>query len=152
MSGLPPIALTVIPPVGLPWWVWVVLWVALVLALLLMLGLSAWALVRKGLGVLDAAGTLADSTLVLDAEERALTPPQRAILADLRDIRQREAARRLRRAERRRLRRDRRLARARRIVSLDASRHPWPAAWYPTARGRAHRVSLRNSHPHSEGS
>ena len=138
--------------VVIAWWGWLVIWSALVLALLVMLGAFAWVLFRKGLGVLDAVGELAESTAVLEAEERALTPPQRAILADLRDIRAREAARRFRRAERRRLRLDRRLARARRITTLDASRHPWPADWYPSARSRSQRVSLTHSHPHSEGS
>lgn len=138
--------------VEIAWWAWLTIWGGLVLVLLIMLGAFAWVLFRKGLGVLDAVAQLADSAAVLDAEERALTPPQRAILADLRDIRAREAARRFRRAERRRQRLDRRLARARRITTLDASRHPWPAEWYPSARSRSQRVSLTHSHSHSEGS
>jgi hypothetical protein len=145
-SGALPVSATI------AWWGWLAVWSVLVLSLVVMLGVFAWVLFRKGLGVLDAVAQLADSSAVLDAEERALTPPQRAILADLRDIRAREAARRFRRAERRRQRLDRRLARARRITTLDASRHPWPTDWYPTARSRSQRVSLTHSHPHSEGS
>lgn len=136
----------------IPWWGWLTIWSVLVLGLLVMLGVFAWVLFRKGLGVLDAVSQLAESAAVLDVEEQALTAPQRAILADLRDIRARENARRFRRAERRRLRWERRLARARRITTLDASRHPWPADWYPSARSRSQRLSLTHSHPHSEGS
>lgn len=137
---------------ALPWWAWLVIWSLLVIALLAVLAVSAWILFRKGIGVLDATAQLAETTAVLEAEERALTPPQRAILADLRSIRDRESARRFHRAERRQRRLERRLARARQITRLDASRQTWPADWYRPARSRVQRVSWSDSHPHSEGS
>lgn len=112
------------------WWAWLVIWSALVLALLVMLGLSAWWLFRKGIGVLDAIGELADATAVLEVDDPVLPRQQLAVLADARDIRRREAARRFHRAERRRLRHERRMARARRITSLDASTVRWPDDWY----------------------
>lgn len=116
--------------VAMPWWAWVIIWSLLVIALLAVVAVSAWILFRKGLGVLDALAQLAGTTAVLEAEERALTPPQRAILGDLRRIREREDARRFGRAERRRLRHERRLARARRITNVDATRVEWPADWH----------------------
>lgn len=117
-------------PVVIQWWGWVLIWGALVLALLVVLAVGVWRLFRKGMGVLDAVAELAETTAVLELDDSPLPRQQRAVLADLRDIHRREDARRAHRAERRRLRHERRMARARRITRLDASRVRWPDAWY----------------------
>lgn len=117
-------------PEGIQWWGWLLIWSGLVLALLVMLGVSAWRLFRKGVGVLDAVGELAEAAEVLEVDDPVLPRQQLAVLAQARDIRRREEARRFHRAERRRLRHERRMARARRITTLDASAIRWPDDWY----------------------
>lgn len=111
------------------WWSWLIIWAVLVIALLAMLGFSAWWLFRKfvvlGSDLADLAGTLA----VVQPEETVHVRPELAVLGNLRDIQAREDARRFRRATRRRERHERRLARARRITRVDASRQQWPAEW-----------------------
>jgi hypothetical protein len=120
----------VIEPAEIPWWVWLLIWTGLVLALLIMLAVSAWWLFRTELGVLDAVGELADAAGVLEVDDPVLPRQQLAVLADAREIRRREEARRFHRAERRRLRHERRMARARRITTLDATTVRWPDDWY----------------------
>ncbi len=73
----------------------------------MLLGLSAWWLSRKGIGVLDALGELADATGVLEVDDPVLPKQHVAVLAAARDIHRREEARRFHRAERRRLRHER---------------------------------------------
>lgn len=119
-----------IEPAEIPWWAWLLIWSGLVLALLVMLAISAWWLFRKGIGVLDAVGELAEAVEVLEADDPVLPRQQLAVLAGARDIRRREQSRRFHRAERRRLRHDRRMARAHRITTLDASAVRWPDEWY----------------------
>lgn len=117
-------------PADIQWWGWILIWTGLVLALLVMLGLFAWWLFRKFLTLMDDVATLAETTAVLDADDAELLKPQLAVLAEVRDIRERESARRAHRAERRRLRWERRLERAKRITHEDASRIRWPEHWY----------------------
>jgi len=114
----------------IPWWVWMAIWGGLVLALLVMLGLFSWRLLRKFLVLTDEISDLAEASGVLEVDDSPLPQPAIAVLADLRDIRARENARRAHRANRRQERHDRRMSRARRITSVDAARHPWPTAWY----------------------
>ena len=112
------------------WWSWLVIWVVLALALLAMLGLSAWWLFRKFLVLTEDLAGLADTVAVLDPEAKKTVRPELAVLADLSEIRAREEARRFHRATRRRERHDRRMARARRITRVDASSQQWPPDWY----------------------
>ncbi|MBN9241052.1 MAG: hypothetical protein BGO97_15170 [Micrococcales bacterium 70-64] len=113
------------------WWGWILIWSGLVIALLAMLALFAWWLFRKAMRVLDDLGELADSTEVFDRVDESELPKQTlAVLADLREVRAREDARRAHRARRRSERHRRRLERARRITSVDASKTRWPADWY----------------------
>ena len=111
------------------WWGWIAIWGGLVVALLVMLGLSAWWLFRKGLRVLDDVADLADTSGILEVDDPALPQQAIAVLADARDIRAREQARRAHRANRRRMLHERRLARARRITSAEAAAQDWPADW-----------------------
>ena len=114
----------------LAWWAWLLIWSGLALALVAVLALGAWWLFRKSLTVLDDLADLADTAEILGVDEAELPAPTIAVLADLREIRAREDARRAHRARRRSDRRRRRLVRARAITSVDASRRRWPAEWY----------------------
>ncbi|MDH6180864.1 uncharacterized protein (DUF58 family) [Microbacteriaceae bacterium SG_E_30_P1] len=114
----------------LPWWVWLLLWTALVLALLVVVGALLWRSFRKFLGMVEATGELADQLGTLDIPEPVLDKPELAVLAVARDIRDREDARRARRSELRRSRHERRMARARRITRVDATSTMWPPDWY----------------------
>ena len=112
------------------WWGWLLLWAGLVLALLVMLALFAWWLFRKAMRLLDDVSELATTAEILAVDDVELDRPAIAVLADLRDIRAREDARRAHRSRRRNDRHRRRLARARAITSVDASKRQWPADWY----------------------
>ena len=113
------------------WWGWLLIWTGLVLVLAAMVALFVWRLFRKGFRLLDEVGELADTAAVFDGVYEPELPPQAiAVLADIRDIRAREEARKFQRSQRRSERHRRRLERARRITTLDASKVRWPADWY----------------------
>jgi hypothetical protein len=114
----------------IPWWGWLLIWTGLVLALLVTLGLLLWWLFRKAMRLLDDVDELAGTAEILAVDDVELPRPAIAVLADLRDIRAREEARKAHRARRRSDRYQRRMARARRITSADASARQWPADWY----------------------
>lgn len=111
------------------WWVWLIIWAALGLALLAMLGLCAWWLFRKFVVLTGDLADLAETLVVLEPDDPELARPQLAVLADIRDIRAHEEARQFRRSTGRRERHDRRIARARRITGVDALTQHWPAGW-----------------------
>jgi len=112
------------------WWSWIIIWVGLALALVAVLGFSAWWLFRKSLGLLDELGELAGRLEVLAVDDIEHVRPAIAVLQGASVIRAREDARRFHRRERRRLRHDARIARARRITSVDTAATQWPADWY----------------------
>ncbi len=134
------------------WWGWLLIWSGLVLALLVMLGLFAWWLFRKSLVLLDDLAELADTTAALEGEDAELVRPRLAVLTPAADIRAREEARQFHRRERRRRRVEARLARARRIIRVDATQVEWPAEWYHSARSRRQRLSWKHPLKDSEGS
>ena len=109
------------------WWSWVVIWVGLALALVVMLGLMAWWLFRKLMSVFHALEALADTTQLLDAAGEAIEDQrfERAILLDKSDLLARREYVRERSAERKILRRDTRLVRARAMAKLDSSTREW---------------------------
>lgn len=117
-------------PLGIAWWGWLLLWTGLVLALLVTIALLLWWLFRKAMRLLNEVGELAGTAGVLAVEDVELPKPAIAVLAQLRDIRAREEARRSHRARRRSDRHRRRIERAHRITSVDASTARWPADWY----------------------
>jgi hypothetical protein len=120
----------VIEPVEImPWWAWLLIWTGLVLALVVMLGLFAWWLFRKFLTLTDDLADLAERSALLEVDDPVLVKPEIAVLAQVRDIREREAARRAHRADQRRQRDERRMARARRITGPGAAQREWPADW-----------------------
>ena len=104
----------------IPWWGWLALWVSLVLALLVVLALSAWLLFRKFVRMLDDFGHLAESTIVFDgvdstaAERRPI-----AILEPYAEIVDRFSSRRQRTSLRRANRARRRIARGTAIIAVD---------------------------------
>lgn len=116
--------------VDIYWWGWVLIWAGLALALAVMLALFAWWLFRKFLVLMNDVADLAEKSAILEIDDPALVRPQIAVLASVREIRDRENARKFHRSERKRLRREARLARARRITTVDVSTRQWPADWY----------------------
>jgi hypothetical protein len=106
----------------IPWWGWLALWASLVLALLIVLVLSGWLLFRKFMRVMDDLDVLAAKSEVFDgATDDAPIRGPVAILEPFSEIWQRRNARRHRADERRTERRRIRLARARRIIAVDAT-------------------------------
>lgn len=121
----------------MPWWSWLIIWSALVLALLALIVLGALWLWRKLLRLFDDLGELAEQASVLEGVEDA--PDVRiepAILRDIDDVRRRRAIRVARKFERKRIRRVLRLERAKRITRVDPTQVEWPADWYRSRAGR----------------
>ena len=56
------------------WWVWVLVWTALALGLLVMLALFAWWLFRKFMVLLDDASALADRATILEFDDVDAAP------------------------------------------------------------------------------
>ncbi|CAN5171546.1 hypothetical protein BH09ACT3_BH09ACT3_01300 [soil metagenome] len=111
----------------IPWWGWLLIWGGLALALLAVLAVSAWRLIRTLLGLFDDLGELAGKAELLDraqdvADDQAV---DLAIVLGSVELRRRRDdlrwAVRLRRAERRRAR----LNRARALIRVDARRREW---------------------------
>lgn len=113
------------------WWVWVLVWAGLVLALLGMLVAFAWWLFRKSLVLLDDVGQLADRASILDIDDPTLVRPTPAVLLPLSAVQRREDERLQHRAERRAERRQARLDRARRITRADPMSLDFPEEWRP---------------------
>ena len=119
--------MTAVPGWGIAWWGRIAIWGGLMIVLLATVGLLLWWLFRKAITLLDDASALADAGL---DEEVELPKPVIAVLAEMRDIRAREDARRSHRRQRRTEKHRRRLSRARTITSAEASQQQWPAEWY----------------------
>lgn len=115
------------------WWGWLLIWTALVLAMLVVLGLFASWLFRKFLMLLNNVSKLAAKSALLEVEVSELARPEIAVLADPRDIRRRESARLAHRSAQRRERHERRITRARAITNPEVAEHLW----------QAHRDTLR---------
>ncbi|MGV8876060.1 MAG: hypothetical protein ACOH1K_00960 [Rhodoglobus sp.] len=127
----------------IPWWMWVVVWVSLVLILLAVLAVSAIALFRKALTVMTELSALVEKATNLggDAGDLGsvvgdlrgvaanLSPPQISVLVKLSSVRAQYEAHQVGRARLKRERHERRLARARRIIGRDATASRWPASW-----------------------
>ncbi len=101
------------------WWSWILIWGGLTLALIAMVALIAWWLFRKFMTLLDDLGELADRSAALDPADAERAPLPIAVLAEPRDIQEREAKRKHHRTESRRARHAARIDRARAITRLD---------------------------------
>ncbi|QAV69385.1 hypothetical protein ESZ53_02365 [Salinibacterium sp. UTAS2018] len=111
------------------WWGWLLIWVGLVLALLIMLAVVAWVLFRKAMVLMKDLSDVVDKTAILDVETEKISKPQIAILAEMAQIRDRHEAQRERRLGLTAARRERRLERGKKITRRDASRMQWPEGW-----------------------
>lgn len=111
------------------WWGWLLIWVGLVLALLIMLVVMAWVLFRKAMALMSDLSDVVDKTAILDVESEKLSKPQIAILTAMAEIRDRHEAQRRRRLELKEARRERRLERGKTITQRDASIMQWPKGW-----------------------
>ncbi|MET4782536.1 hypothetical protein [Glaciihabitans sp. UYNi722] len=111
----------------MPWWSWVIIWVGLSLAMLAMLGLMAWRLFKKLLGVFRELESLTEKAELLDAASEVLDDQQfeRSILLKKSEVVARREYVRARSAERKENRHVARLDRARVITRLDASTRQW---------------------------
>jgi len=113
----------------MPWWSWVLIWVALVLAMLGMLAWFGWWLFKKGLVAMEALGELAGRLELLDAASEDLAPEKPFVPAILRDRAEVQEAHRVLaelRAERKERRREARRARGRLLVTADLRKRTFP--------------------------
>jgi hypothetical protein len=111
----------------MPWWSWLVIWTCLVLALIVMLVVSAWRLFRKAISVFDELGTLAEKTELLDASLTELDEQQTdlAILQKFTEVRARRGRARDAATARRDARHAARVIRGRAIIRVDANSRQW---------------------------
>lgn len=109
------------------WWGWLLIWAGLVIALLAMLGLFAWNLVRRLLRLLEDFVALTDTVSILDG---ATAPdgqrPLNAVLEESEVVRARFSARMQHRADRKAARRQARIQRAKMITTADIKLKEWP--------------------------
>jgi flagellar biosynthesis/type III secretory pathway M-ring protein FliF/YscJ len=111
------------------WWGWLLIWVGLVLALVLVLAFLAFTLFRKAIALMHELSAVVDKTTALDVEFLELSKPQIAVLAEMSEIRAQHEAQQRRRADVKLARHERRIARAKRIITRDASTAQWPEGW-----------------------
>jgi hypothetical protein len=111
----------------MPWWSWLIIWVVLVLALLVMLGLFGWQLFRKVVAVFASLEALASTTELLESAGETLDDQHTtlALLQKRSEVVARRDRVREQAGERRRARHDARLDRARRITAVDANARHW---------------------------
>ncbi len=131
----------------MPWWSWLIIWAALIVALVSVVGAFAVTLLGKFMGVLDDLSALAgraDVLVTIDSRV-VLKPQQLAVLADIRVVRSRRAARVARSVERRYRRREQRMARGRAIVAVDATTVQWPESFTAPHPRRPHRQQSRSA-------
>lgn len=113
----------------IPWWAWILIWVGLALALLVVLATLLYTLFRKSTAVLDELSAVVDKMAVLDVAPVESSRPQIAVLAEMREVRAEHDDRKRLRADVKRTRHNDRIARARRIMKHDASTSQWPEGW-----------------------
>ena len=111
----------------MPWWSGLIIWTCLVLALIVVLVVSAWRLFRKAISVFDELGTLAEKTELLDAAMTEFDEQQTelAILQKLPDVRARRGRARDAATTRREGHRSRRLERGSALIRFDANSRQW---------------------------
>jgi hypothetical protein len=104
------------------WWLWVLIWFVLILALLGTLVFFGWRLVRKGMAVLDELQRLGDKVAALqrNVDELNTETPRNAILDGYPTVSARHDRDKAFRMRQRELRRERRMARGRLITAPHA--------------------------------
>ena len=109
------------------WWGWLLIWTGLVIALLAMVALFAWRLVRRFFRVLENFFGLTDKLSILDGVEAPDGErPLNAVLEDSAVVRERFGRRMQRRADRKAVRRQARIQRAKMITTADIKFKEWP--------------------------
>ena len=109
------------------WWGWLAIWTGLVIALIAMIALFAWRLVRRFFGVLEDFFTLTDKLSILDGIEGSDGErPLNAVLEESAVVRERFAQRMRHRADRKAARRQARIQRAKMITTADINLKEWP--------------------------
>jgi len=109
------------------WWGWLAIWTGLVIALIAMIALFAWRLVRRFFGVLEDFFTLTDKLSILDGVEGPDGErPLNAVLEESAVVRERFAQRMRHRADRKAARRQARIQRAKMITTADINLKEWP--------------------------
>ncbi|EPR75596.1 hypothetical protein ADILRU_2139 [Leifsonia rubra CMS 76R] len=118
------------------WWGWLLIWVGLVLALLVVLIFLAFRLFRQAIAIIHELSALADKTTALDTDGPALDTDaaapsalHRAVFVEMSQIRAQYDTQQRRRAELKNERHERRIARAKRIITHDAHTAQWPESW-----------------------
>jgi hypothetical protein len=109
------------------WWVWLVIWGVLFLALLGMLAFFAVRLFRKVVKVFESLGDLASQADVLDAADdwSPGEAPPIALLQKRSAVVARRDLERERLEDRRAARHERRIIRARTLIGADANSRKW---------------------------
>lgn len=112
----------------MPWWVWLLIWAALVLTLAGMLGFFARRLFGILMAVLFELGAPAETAGLPDAATDDLDERHHelAVLAKFADLKRRQEQVRAAWRRRRRVRTQTRLSRAKMITSADATQRKWP--------------------------
>jgi hypothetical protein len=105
----------------MPWFAWLIIWTALGLALLTMLGVAAWRLFQKATGILDDLDSLLDQLAAVTENIEELTAPasENAILVGYAEQSARREALVQHRTRVKDLRREQRLLRGKILVSAN---------------------------------
>jgi hypothetical protein len=109
------------------WWGWLLIWTGLVIALLAMLALLGWRLVRRFFALLDDVFAVTEKLSILDAvatgEEAR---PKNAILREGEEVRATTGSRMDRRADRKHARRQARIQRGKMLTTATIDLKEWP--------------------------
>jgi len=111
----------------MPWWAWLIIWGALGLAMVAVLAVAAWLLLRTLLGLLGDLGALAAKAELLDRAGEVMDEQatELAILLGTAETRRRREAVRRAALQRRDARRRARLDRGRALLRVDAASREW---------------------------
>jgi hypothetical protein len=109
------------------WWGWLLIWTGLVLALLAVVGLLGWRLVKRFLALLSDFFALTEKVAILDAVTTdGEARPVNAILRDTDEVRATSRARFARRADRKHARRQARIQRGKMLTTATIDLKEWP--------------------------
>jgi hypothetical protein len=109
------------------WWGWLLIWAGLVIALLAVVALLGWRLVRRFFTLLDDVVAVSDKLAILEggaADDEAR--PLNAILREGDEVRASTRARMARRAERKHARRQARIQRGKMLTTATIDLKEWP--------------------------
>ena len=109
------------------WWGWLLIWTGLVLALIAVVALLGWRLVKRFLALLDDFFALTEKIAILDGVATdGEARPMNAILRDGDEVRATSGARFARRADRKHARRQARIQRGKMLTTATIDLKEWP--------------------------